>query len=473
MQVKKFEARTMKDALEMVKKQLGPDAIILSVRDNNKSFGLVGEGSIEITAAVSEETLHKKKFAESKMRNQDIEKLQAAPARMQKDVINKFVENHLNKNKHINHQITQQRYIDIDESVSIQDEQRQAIMQSQLQNSQNRVQRQQSIDQMTEHISRQPQSQNMEIQTLKNEIETLRKVISQFQSQPSQNKNSYPGADYGIQYDLSFMFEKLTQEGISPEIVAHILTEAQEIIPPVKLKNRSLVEGWVARYILETTQISSNETNHKIHCFIGPSGSGKTTTLVKMASHLVVKENKKVALLTTDTYKVGAADQLRIFSQILNVSFAVIRQNKDWNQLLRYLPNVDCVLVDFTGLSLKSQEEINYVKECLPPASLNPRVHLVMNATTKDADMTDIGRRFSFLGYQDVIFTSLDESVQHGPIYNFMKKFDIPLHSFGIGSRVPEDYEFATKERVVDLIFKITKKTQTIQQMNESTEVHT
>lgn len=456
MQVKKFEARTMKDALEMVKKQLGPDAIILSVRDNNKSFGLVGEGSIEITAAVSEETLHKKKFAESKMRNQDIEKLQTAPARIQKDVINKFVENHLNKNKHINYQFTQQRYIDIDESAPTQEEQPKINNPNQ----QSRMTRQQSIDHMTEQISRQPQAQNMEIQTLKSEIETLRKVISQFQAQPSQNKSSYPGADFGIQYDLSFMFEKLIHEGISAEIAANILTEAQETIPPVKLKNRSLIEGWVARYILETTLVSTNENQHKIHCFIGPAGSGKTTTLVKMASHLVVKENKKVALLTTDTYKVGAADQLRIFSQILNVPFAVIRQNKDWSQLLRYLPNVDCVLVDFTGLGLKTQEEINFVKECLPPASLNPRVHLVMHATTKDADMTDVGRRFSFLGYQDVIFTSLDETVQHGPIYNFMKKFDIPLHSFGIGSRVPEDFEFATKERVVDLIFKITKQTQ-------------
>ncbi|WP_374021172.1 hypothetical protein [Bdellovibrio bacteriovorus] len=62
MQVKKFEARTMKEALEMVKTQLGPDAIILSARDNNKSFGLVGEGSVEITAAVSEETLQKKEI---------------------------------------------------------------------------------------------------------------------------------------------------------------------------------------------------------------------------------------------------------------------------------------------------------------------------------------------------------------------------------------------------------------------------
>ncbi|HEY1079416.1 MAG TPA: flagellar biosynthesis protein FlhF, partial [Bdellovibrio sp.] len=68
MQVKKFEARTMKEALEMVKTQMGPDAIILSARDNNKSFGLVGEGSVEITAAVSDETLQKKKFAESRLR---------------------------------------------------------------------------------------------------------------------------------------------------------------------------------------------------------------------------------------------------------------------------------------------------------------------------------------------------------------------------------------------------------------------
>ena len=90
MQVKKFEARTMKEALEMVKTQLGPDAIILSARDNNKSYGLVGEGSVEITAAVSEETLQKKKFAESKLREQDLQKFKQIPARQQKELIQKI-----------------------------------------------------------------------------------------------------------------------------------------------------------------------------------------------------------------------------------------------------------------------------------------------------------------------------------------------------------------------------------------------
>src|SRR3989338_1912414 len=114
MQVKKFEARTMKEALEMVKTQLGPDAIILSARDNNKSYGLVGEGSVEITAAVSEETLQRKKFTESKMREQDKERFQKIPARQQKEFIHKMVEKHVQKNAQPP-QITQRRYIDIDE----------------------------------------------------------------------------------------------------------------------------------------------------------------------------------------------------------------------------------------------------------------------------------------------------------------------------------------------------------------------
>src|SRR6476620_7150662 len=116
MQVKKFEARTMKEALEMVKTQLGPDAIILSARDNNRSFGLVGEGSVEITAAVAEETLHKKKFAESRLREEDKQKLMRSPARVQKQVINQMVNKYVaQREDKMPRQITRTRYIDIDD----------------------------------------------------------------------------------------------------------------------------------------------------------------------------------------------------------------------------------------------------------------------------------------------------------------------------------------------------------------------
>ncbi len=489
MQVKKFEARTMKEALEMVKSQLGPDAIILSARDNNKSYGLVGEGSVEITAAVSEETLQKKKFTESRLREQDREKFQRSSARSQKELIEKMVNRHVAKNQPIP-AITQRRYIDIEDEnnhlaaaapMPASARNQQAVA-AQNVSAEERIRKatQRALAAMGEDFVEKPlrkaavalardtqkaatstvkqtNVESSEMLALRNEIASLKNVITQFQSVPQTFSVGHPGNDYGIPYDLSFMFEKLTNAGVADDVAAEMLDLAQNQIPAIKMKNRSLIEGWVARHILETTKISAQQTSGKIHCFVGPAGAGKTSSLIKMASQMVIRENKKIALISTDTYKVGAADQMRIYAQILNVPFSIIRNQNDWNNIMRYISNLDAVLVDFTGLSLKNSDEMNLLKNFLPPSSLPATTHLVLPATTKDQDATELGRRYSILGCKDVIFTGLDESAQHGTIYNFMRNFDMPLHSFGIGSRVPEDFEFATKERVLDLIFKITK----------------
>ena len=211
----------------------------------------------------------------------------------------------------------------------------------------------------------------------------------------------------------------------------------------------------MAKHILDTTKIAPEKSPAKIQVFLGPSGSGKTSSMVKLASHLVVQEKKKIALLTSDTLKVGAAEQLKIYAQILNVPFGLIRNSQDWSSVLQHLSQFDQILVDSPGLSLKSLEENSFLRNVMPPKELSA-VHLVMNTTSKDSDLTEMGQRFKGHGFQDVIFTNLDLSVQHGGIYNFMKRFDMPLHSFGIGTRVPEDYEMATKERVLDLLFKLT-----------------
>lgn len=444
MQVKKFEARTMKEALEMVKSQLGPDAIILSARDNHRSFGLVGEGSVEITAAVSDETLQKKKFVESRLREPELKKFQQVPARVQKDIIEKMVNKHIEKAQV--RSPGSRRYVDI------QDDSAEAP----------------GLAAMSSPTAEpvvvprvapvQISSANQEeIRHLKSEISTLREIIAQFREMPQTMAATHPGSDYGIPFELSFMFEKLTASGVSAEISAEILVRAQDQIPALKLKNRSLVEGWVARHILETTPVIGPRFSDRVHLFLGPAGSGKTTAMVKMAAHLVVHEKKKVALLTTDAFKVGAADQMRIYAQILNVPFAILRDTADWEKIMRYLPNVDCVLVDMPGWNLRSTEEIDRLRKLMPPGLLNPRIHLTLSATAKDSDLVETGRRFSVIGFDDVIFTGLDGSVQHGTIYNFCARFGVPLLAFSIGPRVPEDFEPATKERVLDLIFGLTK----------------
>ncbi len=492
MQVRKFEAKSMKEALEMVKSQLGPDAIILAAKDNSRGFGLGGQVSVEITAAVSEETLQRKKFAESRIRPQYKERIQKAPARVQRQFIDNMVDKY-NEERGPRKEITRTRYIEIDDqefaqqiapmqaapdraTERIKSAAQQAWNAMQLEDSwgirsassvaneagtesrrENHKETRDTENDKSTAVAKKASENTEELSNLRQELAQLKNVLHQFQKVPQTMAGQHPGADYGLNYEFSSMFEKLQQAGVSSEIIGEMLLEAQKQMPPVRYKNKALIEGWVARHILDTTQIVGDTQSTKIQVFMGPPGSGKTSSMVKLASHYVVNGHKKVALVTTDSLKVGSADQLRIYAQILNVPFAIVRNANDWDYVIQQLSGYDYILCDSPGLGMKSIEEIQFLKSVMPRDLENVTRHLVLNATSKDQDLSEMGRRFQSAHFSDVIFTSLDNSVQHGPIYNFIHNFKVPLHSFGIGTRVPEDFEMATRERVLDLIFKLTK----------------
>ncbi|MES2964155.1 MAG: flagellar biosynthesis protein FlhF [Bdellovibrionota bacterium] len=606
MRVKKFEAKSMKDALQMVKKELGPDAVILSARDNRRSFGLGGEASVEITAAVSENTLQKKRFTESRLTAQDREKFQNSDARTQRRVIEKMVDRRIEQNQRdeaVRRPATTTSYIDIPDEELEQTPRRSAalqrasgrrvtdLLQDFEQDFEEAPQRQPArrqprievqpeepgvadramarirtaareawknnpfaeeeqqapaprrreaihrddIDDQDEftptppaaarprpttpspagaygsaaaaqaravvaqarqanqagshQAPRTPQApasrlgrviggvemieenyanmapvapqenatQRKEIDKLQGEISRLNQVLEGFQKVPQTFTTLHPGADYGIPYDFSFMFQRLQEAGVSIENSVEILKQAEREIDPMNAKKRPIVDAWVARWFLSNVRTVATPFQGRLHLFVGGSGSGKTSSLVKMAAQLVVKEKKKVAVLTTDSRKVGSIDQMKIYCQILNVPFAVIRNKTDWEWVLNQLRGVDHVLVDFPGLQLKDLEEIQYLKSLLPPEGLAPITHLCVSATTKDSDADEMARRYKVTDPSDLVFTNLDQSVQHGIIINLQKRTGLPLHSFGIGGRIPEDYEPASKERVLDLIFKLTK----------------
>ncbi len=475
MQVRKFEAKSMKEALDMVKTQLGPDAIILAAKDNSRGFGLAGQISVEITAAVSEETLQKKKFVESRIRQQDKDRMQKAPVRAQRQFIDNMVDKYVDENSP-RRAPTSTRYIDIDDqqqqyhsaevaqeiSPNGGTERAKERIKSAAQQAWNAMQIEdtwgvRSTAQAVAQMPAEPKAATDELNSLRQELAQLKTVLHQFQKVPQTMSGQHPGADHGLGYEFSPMFEKLLQAGVSAEISGEILLEAQKQMPPIRFKNRALIEGWVARHILDTTKIVGDVQGTKIQIFLGPPGSGKTSSLVKLASHYVVNGHKKVALVTTDSLKVGSADQLRIYAQILNVPFAICRNQQDWDYVIQQLSGYDYILCDCPGLGMKTIEEIQFLKGVMPKESEQVTRHLVLNATSKDQDLNEMGRRYQSAHFTDVIFTSLDNSVQHGPIYNFVQNFNIPLHSFGIGTRVPEDFEMATRERVLDLIFKLTK----------------
>lgn len=481
MQVKKFEARTIKEAIELVKFHMGPDAIILSAKDNGKNFGLLGESSVEVTAAISESRLQRKKVAEKKLDSQSIKKFQSASAKMQKEFINKVFSQKNDESEDMNYEMTESpekpaapappapvskrngitahRYIDIEES-------------SDLATFTESAKEQYNSSELTRPIARQvplvsPYAQkpnvvqttgaNVQVANLQNEIAYLKNMLSRFQNMPQNFVSMHPGAEDGIPYELSFTFKKLLDAGLAHKNIVPILRHANEILPTEHKKKKAFVDGWVIKYLLENIKINDKPLRSKYQIFVGPTGQGKTSTVVKMACHLVMNEKKKIAILSGDYVKIGANDQIKIYAQILNVPCAAISLNEDWAVLQKKLESFDYVLIDTPGVNLKNSQELNVLKAVLPPSLEGMDVHYVQSAMARDVDAFEVARRFKIIGFQDVIFTRLDEAVQHGIIYNFQKEFSVPLHSFGIGNAIPEDYEFASKERVVDLFFHLSK----------------
>ena len=562
MRVKKFEAKSMKEALQMVKQELGPDAVILAARDNRKNFGIGGSPSVEITAAVSEGTLQKKTFTESRLPLEQRAQFAQAGARQQRQMIDRMVEKRTRRDsadqKIVDRKpITRQSYIDIPDEVEasprrstaferatgrnvdelLQDfdqdlmspaqfAERQLRLREQLKRNQdetapsekalvrirnaardagysraatahaapvrasglgsgglelvrdNDYDREESFQQVSLTMKQtqqaaithpqgqtqgqtqnqtQNQAQSREVAKLQGEIKRLEQMLEGFQKVPQTFATMHPGADYGISYDYSFMFQKLSEAGISIENSVEILKQAEKEIDPSQAKKRPIIDAWVARWFLSNTVTTPTPFQGRLHLFVGGSGSGKTTSLVKMAAQLVVKEKKKVAVLSVDSAKVGSVDQMKIYCQILNVPFAVIRNKQDWEWIFSQLRHVDHILVDYPGMQLRDLDEIHLLKSLLPPEGFAPITHLCVSATGKDGDATELARRYKVAEPQDLIFTNLDQSVQHGIVYNLHRRTGLPLHSFGIGNRIPEDYEAASKERVLDLIFKLTK----------------
>lgn len=468
MNIKKFEARSMKEALEMVKVQLGPDAVILSAKEVSKSYGLGGVKSIEITAAYSETTLKQKEYVKSKMPQAKQETFNRIAAKSQREIMQRVIEDKIRESQakerskfgHLNFSTevereevakpasrATRRYIDIDADNNPKTEVR-AIPKETIAvpTKQPNVLTEQAKNAWS----------NMEVQSLKGEIDELKRIILDFKKVPQGFVTNYAGSEYGINPNLKDHFENLVKKGIMPDIAGDLMLEVQNQCDPNSYRNHQVIESTIAKCIMDSSQIDFS-TREKFHLFVGPSGSGKSSSMIKLASRLMLQENKRVALISTDTVKVGADEQMKIFSQILNIPFVSIRSPSDWNRILPYLNQVDHVLVDFASLSLRSEEEMAYISQMIPPVAEKVRTHLVFSAKSKDIDLIETGDRYRALHIDDIIFTSLDEARQFGTIYNTIQKLNLPLFAFGIGSKIPNDFEVATKERVVDLILEITK----------------
>lgn len=245
------------------------------------------------------------------------------------------------------------------------------------------------------------------------------------------------------------LYEELCANDVDPSIAKMLVNSTgtqhqgagRERLPEMKRYVGSLIEKMVA----------VKTASKRVKIFLGPTGVGKTTTVAKLAARALVNREGKVGLVTMDTYRIGGAQQLRTYAEIMSAPVKVARSADELDRILAEWQSFDIVLIDTVGRSQRQLGELNDLGRFLNGRGDIER-HLILSATTKALDLREIVEKFGVFAPDYLCFTKIDETATYGTILNEHHRTGTPLSYFGVGQRVPEDLEMATKGRVSELI---------------------
>ena len=184
---------------------------------------------------------------------------------------------------------------------------------------------------------------------------------------------------------------------------------------------------------------------------VGPTGVGKTTTIAKLAANFAMLDKRSVGLVTVDTYRIAAVEQLRAYANIMGLDLAVAYTPDELRRAVDAMADRDLILIDTAGRSQHHPMHMAELRAFLE-ALKEPEVHLVVSATTRLADVQQVVERFRATGFQRLIVTKLDETRAYGSLYMLPRWAGVPLAYLTTGQSVPDDIEVADGEQVARLI---------------------
>jgi flagellar biosynthesis protein FlhF len=256
--------------------------------------------------------------------------------------------------------------------------------------------------------------------------------------------------------DLAPLHGCLLAQGVKEEIARDLVEEIAWARLSSEFYGNDGMKSCLVRTLEEqgicAERVRLGKGKRKIVAFVGPTGTGKTTTVAKLAA--VARQSnkqKRVGVITLDNQRIGGIEQLRIYAQIIGIRFGSVADNKGLKYVLKKFKDVDLILVDTAGVSTRNEREITELRRSLKeiPAL---ETHLVLSATTKEADLEELTEMFEAVPIGRLLFTKLDESISYGNILNQLFRMKIPMSYFANGREVPEDIEVASLDRLVDLM---------------------
>ncbi len=411
MQVKRFEGVDMQEVLRLVKDELGPHAVILSTRHIKKgkgAFGMFGRPIVEVTAAVDREEepplVVRPQLGRRPMPSMPAE----ANARDATDLVRALdpLQRDMDQVKELLEQLaTKERYA--------------------------------------------PQ---VNFPSLEREMNAVKRLIEHLVGKQQDTSSPlFPST-------IMPYYQRMLGCGLEEPLARRMAEKVQNSLTKDKLEDERYVRGYFANMLVKTVPVSDPlrllPGKLTAVALVGPTGVGKTTTIAKLAAHYTLGEKKKVALLTIDTYRIAAVEQLRTFAKIIGLSLDVVLTPSELNQVLVQHHDKDLVLIDTAGRSQRDALQMAELRSFFPEDT-PVIVHLVLSATASWSNLLETVERFQGLVLASLVFTKLDETNAFGTLLGTALRGQIPLSYFTTGQRVPEDIEVATAERVVDLILNV------------------
>ena len=406
--IKKFTGKTEAEATEAAKKELGSNLVIMNVREVKKKglFAFLLPKQIEVTAALEEE----------------------APARTQYGSILRTA-----ADKEIRTEQQNLSAKNSTENIEKKLDSLQTLLESQLNNRQSEKEESAKTQDVPDAEGKEDKPQDMAAAEKKEE-----------EKNPEQDKF------------IRLLYNKMLDNEMDEKYVNSILEDASKT-KKADLPFDYLLANIYQKMVLKfgkSEGITPSEKGPRIVLFIGPTGVGKTTTIAKLAGRYCVEKKKKVALLTADTYRIAAAEQLRTYANILETPFRIIYTPEELQAAVEDYWDCDYIFIDTAGRSHQNTDQLEKMKEMVAALKKpeNYQVFLVLSATTKYRDLQKIADCYGKIADFELIFTKLDETEAVGNLLNMKLYTDAPIAYVTCGQNVPDDMEAFNPQKTVKQI---------------------
>jgi flagellar biosynthesis protein FlhF len=257
-----------------------------------------------------------------------------------------------------------------------------------------------------------------------------------------------PAALFGLYTDL-------IDADVSEELARELVERVRDEISGVELDDAVLVKAHICRMIEEEIKvrgpISLTPGRCRLVALVGPTGVGKTTTIAKLAANYHLREKRKVGLITVDTYRIAAVEQLRTYADIIDLPMKVVSTAREMRDAVRALADLDLVFLDTAGRSPKDEVKIRELKALLAEAQAD-EVHLVLSSVASATALTSTAQRFAAAGTTALVLTKLDEATGLGNLLPLLRTSKLPLSYLTNGQNVPDDIEPADSRRLARVV---------------------